>query len=197
MLGHMALDEHDVLSGSRAAGDILRQLRHGAPPEIRRHLPHGDGVHVHNAVKAVIFVLQGDPVLEGAHIRAQGQFAAGLNSGKNAFFFASIVLTSFSCGHSFDYCIIIYPISQSIIDGREKYRYDSTIDFQRRNDHMDFFEEMEARIPKGKVRTRFAPSPTGYMHVGNLRTALYTWLIARHNQGTFILRMRTPTKAAW
>ena len=54
---------------------------------------------------------------------------------------------------------------------------------------MDFFEEMEARIPKGKVRTRFAPSPTGYMHVGNLRTALYTWLIARHYGGTFILRI--------
>ena len=54
---------------------------------------------------------------------------------------------------------------------------------------MKFFEEMEARIPKGKVRTRFAPSPTGYMHVGNLRTALYTWLIARHAQGTFILRI--------
>ena len=54
---------------------------------------------------------------------------------------------------------------------------------------MKFFDEMEARIPKGKVRTRFAPSPTGYMHVGNLRTALYTWLIARHNYGTFILRI--------
>ena len=54
---------------------------------------------------------------------------------------------------------------------------------------MTYFEEMEAKIPKGKVRTRFAPSPTGYMHVGNLRTALYTWLIARHNQGTFILRI--------
>ena len=52
-----------------------------------------------------------------------------------------------------------------------------------------FFQEMEARIPKGKVRTRFAPSPTGYMHVGNLRTALYTWLIARHAGGTFILRI--------
>ena len=37
-----------------------------------------------------------------------------------------------------------------------------------------FFQEMEDRIPKGKVRTRFAPSPTGYMHVGNLRTPLYT-----------------------
>ena len=54
---------------------------------------------------------------------------------------------------------------------------------------MDFFEELEARIPRGKVRTRFAPSPTGYMHVGNLRTALYTWLIARHHDGTFILRI--------
>ncbi|MBC5716643.1 glutamate--tRNA ligase [Flintibacter faecis] len=52
-----------------------------------------------------------------------------------------------------------------------------------------YFEEMEAKIPKGKVRTRFAPSPTGYMHVGNLRTALYTWLIARNAGGTFILRI--------
>ena len=52
-----------------------------------------------------------------------------------------------------------------------------------------FFQDMEDRIPKGMVRTRFAPSPTGYMHVGNLRTALYTWLIARHHHGTFILRI--------
>lgn len=54
---------------------------------------------------------------------------------------------------------------------------------------MTWFEQMEARIPKGEVRTRFAPSPTGYMHVGNLRTALYTWLIARHSGGKFILRI--------
>lgn len=54
---------------------------------------------------------------------------------------------------------------------------------------MDFFEQMEARIPHGEVRTRFAPSPTGYMHVGNLRTALYTWLIARRHHGKFILRI--------
>ncbi len=52
-----------------------------------------------------------------------------------------------------------------------------------------WFEEMEARIPKNEVRTRFAPSPTGYMHVGNLRTALYTYLIARHGGGKFILRI--------
>lgn len=54
---------------------------------------------------------------------------------------------------------------------------------------MDFFAQMEARIPKGEVRTRFAPSPTGYMHVGNLRTALYTYLIARHLGGKFLLRI--------
>lgn len=40
-----------------------------------------------------------------------------------------------------------------------------------------------------KVRTRFAPSPTGKMHVGNLRTALYEYLIAKHEGGTFIIRI--------
>jgi len=40
-----------------------------------------------------------------------------------------------------------------------------------------------------KVRTRFAPSPTGKMHVGNLRTALYAYLIAKHEDGDFILRI--------
>ncbi len=40
-----------------------------------------------------------------------------------------------------------------------------------------------------KIVTRFAPSPTGYMHIGNLRTALYSYLLARHNNGKFILRI--------
>ena len=39
------------------------------------------------------------------------------------------------------------------------------------------------------VRTRFAPSPTGYMHIGNLRTALYEFLIAKSAGGSFILRI--------
>lgn len=39
------------------------------------------------------------------------------------------------------------------------------------------------------VRTRFAPSPTGYLHVGGLRTALYNYLFAKHNNGSFILRI--------
>ncbi len=39
------------------------------------------------------------------------------------------------------------------------------------------------------VRTRFAPSPTGYLHIGGVRTALYSWLLARHHRGTFLLRI--------
>ena len=41
-----------------------------------------------------------------------------------------------------------------------------------------------------KVRTRFAPSPTGRMHVGNLRTALYAYLIAKHEDGDFKMCIR-------
>ena len=40
-----------------------------------------------------------------------------------------------------------------------------------------------------EVRTRFAPSPTGFMHVGNLRTALYAYLLARSSRGKFVLRI--------
>ena len=45
-----------------------------------------------------------------------------------------------------------------------------------------------------KVRTRFAPSPTGYMHIGNLRTALYAYLIAKHDNGDFLLRIEDTDK---
>ena len=47
----------------------------------------------------------------------------------------------------------------------------------------------EKNMANNKVRTRFAPSPTGYMHVGNLRTALYAYLLAKKDDGTFILRI--------
>jgi len=40
-----------------------------------------------------------------------------------------------------------------------------------------------------KIRTRFAPSPTGYLHIGGARTALFSWLYARHNNGEFVLRI--------
>src|SRR3954452_9297117 len=39
------------------------------------------------------------------------------------------------------------------------------------------------------VRTRFAPSPTGFLHIGGVRTALFNWLLARHSGGQFILRI--------
>ncbi|MXP56077.1 glutamate--tRNA ligase [Pantoea sp. Mhis] len=40
-----------------------------------------------------------------------------------------------------------------------------------------------------EIKTRFAPSPTGYLHIGSARTALYSWLYSRHNKGKFILRI--------
>ena len=44
-------------------------------------------------------------------------------------------------------------------------------------------------MDSSKPRVRFAPSPTGMLHVGNARTALYNWLFAKHNGGTAILRV--------
>jgi len=60
-----------------------------------------------------------------------------------------------------------------------------------------WFENLEKKIPRGKVRTRFAPSPTGFMHVGGLRTALYAYLIAKKNGGTFILRIEDTDMARY
>ncbi len=48
-----------------------------------------------------------------------------------------------------------------------------------------------------KVRTRFAPSPTGYMHIGNLRTALYAYLFAKAEHGDFILRIEDTDRARY
>ncbi len=46
-----------------------------------------------------------------------------------------------------------------------------------------------------KVVTRFAPSPTGYLHIGGGRTALFNWLFAKHHQGTFLLRIEDTDRA--
>ena len=54
--------------------------------------------------------------------------------------------------------------------------------------------EKSTTAKAGKVVTRFAPSPTGFMHVGGVRTALYAWLWARKNNGTFILRIEDTDK---
>ena len=45
------------------------------------------------------------------------------------------------------------------------------------------------------VRVRFAPSPTGYLHIGGARTALFNWLYARHTGGTFVLRVEDTDDA--
>ena len=48
-------------SGSKPAGDILRELLKAPAAQIGRHLPYSDGVHIHDAVQAVIFILQAPP----------------------------------------------------------------------------------------------------------------------------------------
>ena len=47
------------------------------------------------------------------------------------------------------------------------------------------------------VRVRFAPSPTGYLHVGGARTALFNWLYARHHDGVFVLRIEDTDLALY
>ncbi len=47
----------------------------------------------------------------------------------------------------------------------------------------------ETSYPKGQVRVRMAPSPTGFLHIGGARTALFNWLFAKHHNGKFILRI--------
>ena len=48
-----------------------------------------------------------------------------------------------------------------------------------------------------EVRLRFAPSPTGYLHIGGLRTALYNYLFAKHNNGKFILRIEDTDRTRY
>ena len=46
-----------------------------------------------------------------------------------------------------------------------------------------------------EVRVRFAPSPTGYLHIGGARTALFNWLFSRHNEGKLILRIEDTDRS--
>ena len=55
------------------------------------------------------------------------------------------------------------------------------------------YNKMNTQIPN--VRVRFAPSPTGYLHIGGVRTALFNWLFARHHDGKFILRVDDTDQA--
>jgi glutamyl-tRNA synthetase len=53
---------------------------------------------------------------------------------------------------------------------------------------------LQAGIPMPQTRVRFAPSPTGYLHVGGARTALFNWLYARKTGGVFVLRIEDTDK---
>lgn len=53
----------------------------------------------------------------------------------------------------------------------------------------------DTAAPKGKIVTRFAPSPTGFLHIGGARTALFNWLFARHHGGEFLLRIEDTDRA--
>ena len=54
---------------------------------------------------------------------------------------------------------------------------------------------MSASDTSRPVVTRFAPSPTGYLHIGGARTALFNWLYARHRGGKFLLRIEDTDRA--
>src|SRR5438309_894083 len=56
-------------------------------------------------------------------------------------------------------------------------------------------QEQHNLSPTGKPRLRFAPSPTGFQHIGGFRTALFSWLYARHSGGQFILRIEDTDTA--
>jgi glutamyl-tRNA synthetase len=55
--------------------------------------------------------------------------------------------------------------------------------------------ERKARLSASSIVTRFAPSPTGFLHIGGARTALFNWLFARANGGKFLLRIEDTDKA--
>ena len=86
MAAHVALAVDDVLFGVQAAGDVDGCQLQTAAAQSRGVLTDGDGVHVHHAVDALVFVLQKLEVAQGANVVAQRQRAGGLNAGKNDFF---------------------------------------------------------------------------------------------------------------
>lgn len=52
-----------------------------------------------------------------------------------------------------------------------------------------------AETTEKKIRVRYAPSPTGHLHIGNARTALFNWLYARHHKGEFVIRIEDTDQA--
>ena len=86
MGGNVRLHKQHVLLRVQSAGDVGRQLGQGMAAQLRRHLPHGNGVHVRQHIIAVVFICQSGPVLDGTQIRPQRQVAGGLNTAENPLF---------------------------------------------------------------------------------------------------------------
>jgi glutamyl-tRNA synthetase len=74
------------------------------------------------------------------------------------------------------------------LDEASGFRYTERFRFEDKTRQTTTMSESEKAVT-GNVRVRFAPSPTGYLHVGGARTALFNWLFARHQHGTMILRI--------
>lgn len=60
----------------------------------------------------------------------------------------------------------------------------------------DLLSKSAPLLPASPARTRFAPSPTGYLHIGSLRTALYNFLLAKATGGQFIMRLEDTDRAS-
>ena len=95
VLGDMALDEQGVLFRIQAAGNVLRQLLHGAPAQVSGSLTHGDGVQIRHKIVTVKGFRPFRPILDGTQVRAEGQITAGLDTGKHDFFFIHVNTTFF------------------------------------------------------------------------------------------------------
>ena len=121
VLVDMALDKQGVLLRVQAAGDVLGQLGHGAPAQLRRVLTHGDAVQVRHEVVAVKLIRQGRPVLHRAQIVAQVQVAGGLNTGEHYFFRSCVFHINYLCVQFcllFSQVFLLYQIKSRLTTGK-------------------------------------------------------------------------------
>ena len=121
VLMDMALDKQGVLLRVQAAGDVLGQLGHGAPAQLRRVLPHGDAVQVRHEIVAVKFLRQGRPVLHRAQIVAQVQVAGGLDAGEHYFFRSCVFHINYLCVQFcllFSQVFLLYQIKSRLTTGK-------------------------------------------------------------------------------
>ena len=100
MGANLRLDIKDGLFRIDADGHQHGQTFIGACSEFRRFLGHGDGVHIGQTKKTIVFILKGNPVFHGAVIVADGKRARRLNGRVNSFFLLHVV--SFHVGMMFD-----------------------------------------------------------------------------------------------